>query len=136
LRAERYDLVIDFHSGPRSSIIAWLSGAARRIGYDVPGRGWMYTTRVARPRGIRARHAVANQWDLLNTLGIRTPDPVQSPAEKSADPRAVDAVNARLSALGVERDDEVIVLHVSAGNPFRRWPLEAFTSLVSMLVSH
>src|SRR5205814_7393930 len=75
LRAERYDLVIDFHSGPRSSLIAWLSGAPRRIGYDVPGRGWMYTRRVPRPKVIRARHAVANQWDLLNTLGIPTPEP-------------------------------------------------------------
>src|SRR4051812_6677285 len=34
VRAEHYDLVIDFHSGPRSSLIAWLSGAPRRIGYD------------------------------------------------------------------------------------------------------
>jgi len=134
LRARRYDLVIDFHSGPRSSLIARLSGAPGRIGYDVPGRGWMYTTRVARPRGIRARHAVANQWDLLNALGIAAPDPIHSPAEMPADVRAADAVSARLAALGVQRDDELVVLHVSAGNPFRRWPLEAFASLISMLV--
>jgi heptosyltransferase-2 len=134
LRAERYHLVIDFHSGPRSSLIAWLSGAPRRIGYDVPGRGWMYTTRVARPRGIRARHAVANQWDLLNTLGIPMPDPVHSPVEMSADAVAADDVSARLSALGVTQDDELIVIHVSAGNPFRRWPVDAFASLVSLLV--
>jgi ADP-heptose:LPS heptosyltransferase len=135
IRSEQYDLVIDFHSGPRSSLIAWLSGTPRRIGYDVPGRGWMYTTRVARPRAIRARHAVANQWDLLTTLDIPAPDPVLSPAEMPAAPRAADAVSARLSALGVARDDEVIVLHVSAGNPFRRWPGDAFASLIAMLVA-
>ena len=134
LRGERYDLVIDFHSGPRSSLIAWLSGAPARIGYDVPGRGWMYTTRVPRPKMIRARHAVANQWDLLNALGIATPEPTQSPTEMIADARAAGAVNERLSALGVGRDDKVIVIHVSAGNPFRRWPLDAFASLISMLV--
>lgn len=136
VRAEHYDLVIDFHSGPRSSLIAWLSGAPTRIGYDVPGRGWMYTTRVARPRGIRARHAVANQWDLLNALGIPTPDPAQSPAEMTLDPDAAEAVEGRLWALGVSRDDELVVLHVSAGNPFRRWPLESFASLIEMLVRH
>ena len=134
LRDERYDLVVDFHSGPRSSLIAWLSGAPRRIGYDVPGRGWMYTTRVPRPKAIRARHAVANQWDLLNTLGIATPEPMQSPTEMIADARAAATVNERLSALGVGRDDKLIVIHVSAGNPFRRWPLDAFASLISMLV--
>jgi ADP-heptose:LPS heptosyltransferase len=29
----------------------------------------------------------------------------------------------------------VIVVHVSAGNPFRRWPLDAFTTLVAELVA-
>ena len=134
LRADRYDLVIDFHSGPRSSLIAWLSGAPKRVGYDVPGRGWMYTTRVARPRGIRPRHAVQNQWDLLNAIGIATPDPSRSPAEMIVDTRAGDAIDERLAKAGVERDDELIVLHVSAGNPFRRWPLDAFSRLIAMLV--
>jgi ADP-heptose:LPS heptosyltransferase len=134
LRAERYDLVVDFHSGPRSSLISWLSGAPKRIGYDVPGRGWMYTTRVARPRGIRPRHAVLNQWDLLNALGIATPEPAQSPAEMPTEARAAAAVSERLTALGVGRGDELVVLHVSAGNPFRRWPPDAFASLVAMLV--
>ena len=134
VRGERYDMVIDFHSGPRSSLVTWLSGAPRRVGYDVPGRGWMYTTRVARPRGIRARHAVANQWDLLNAIGIATPPPAQSPTEMAADPRAAEAVEGRLWATGVGADDELVVLHVSAGNPFRRWPLESFASLIAMLL--
>ena len=134
VRVEHYDLVIDFHSGPRSSLIAWLSGAPTRIGYDVPGRGWMYTTRVARPRGIRARHAVANQWDLLNALGIPTPDSAQSPAEMTLDADAAEAIEGRLWAHGVGNDDELVVLHVSAGNPFRRWPLDSFASLIAMLV--
>jgi len=134
LRADRYDLVVDFHSGPRSSLIAWLSGATARIGYDVPGRGWMYTTRVARPRGIRPRHAVANQWDLIEALGIPAADPSRSPTEMPVDAGAAGAVDARLTALGVRSDDEIVVLHVSAGNPFRRWPLDAFALLVAMLV--
>lgn len=134
LRAAHYDLVIDFHSGPRSSVLAWLSNAPERIGYDVPGRGWMYTTRVPRPRAIRARHAVQNQWDLLNAIGIRTPDPAHSPAEMTLDASAAGAVAERLSALGVQDEDELIVLHISAGNPFRRWPPDSFASLVAMLL--
>ena len=134
LRAARYDLVIDFHSGPRSSLIAWLSRARQRIGYDVPGRGWMYTTRVARPREIRPRHAVENQWDLLSPLGIAPPDPSHSPTEMPVDTRAADAVADRLAAAGVRHGEELIVLHVSAGNPFRRWPLDSFASLIAMLI--
>jgi lipopolysaccharide heptosyltransferase II len=134
LRAGRYDTAIDFHGGPRSSLITWLSGAPVRVGYDVPLRGWMYTIRVPRPRYFRARHAVENQWDLLNALGIPTPDAGHAPVEMRANPRAGDAVAARLLGAGVRPGDPVIVVHVSAGNPFRRWPLDAFTKLVAALV--
>jgi lipopolysaccharide heptosyltransferase II len=134
LRAARYDLAIDFHSGPRSSLLAWLSGAPTRVGYDIPGRGWMYTTRVARPREIRARHAVENQFDLLNAIGMPTPDPTYSPTEMALDRDAAAAVDERLGSLGVGGDDELIVIHVSAGNPFRRWPPDAFASLITMLL--
>ena len=134
LRAARYDTAIDFHGGPRSSLVTWLSGASVRIGYDSPGRGWMYTIRVPRPRHFRPRHAVENQWDLLNALGIPTPDASHAPVEMRADPRAANAVAARLARAGVRAGDPVIVVHVSAGNPFRRWPLDAFTKLVATLV--
>ena len=75
LRRERYDLAIDFHGGPRSSLLTWLSGARTRIGYEVAGRSWMYTIRVPRPRTLRPRHSVVSQWDVLLPLGIAPPDP-------------------------------------------------------------
>jgi ADP-heptose:LPS heptosyltransferase len=39
-----------------------------------------------------------------------------------------------LAAAGVTDAAELIVMHVSAGNPFRRWPAEAFAALAAMLV--
>jgi ADP-heptose:LPS heptosyltransferase len=50
------------------------------------------------------------------------------------DPEASRSLDERLMAAGVGATDRIIVIHVSAGNPFRRWPLEAFTTLVTMLV--
>src|SRR5262249_20222236 len=122
------------HSGPRSSLIAWLSGAPTRVGYGVPGRSWMYTKRVARPQEIRARHAVENQWDLLNAIGIPTPDPAHSPTEMAVAHDAESAGGERLAAMGVRHGDELIVVHVSAGNPFRRWPPDSFAMLIAMLL--
>ncbi len=133
LRRRRYDLAIDFHGGPRSSLIAWLSGAPLRVGYEVAGRGWMYTTRVARPRELRARHSVENQWDLLAALGFAPPDRAGNPVEIAVDPEAAAAVATRLAAAGVADDNPVIVIHVSAGNPFRRWPIASFATLVREL---
>lgn len=136
LRAARYDLVIDFHGGPRSSVLAWTTRAAERIGYEIAGRGWMYTRRIARPRAPRARHSVQNQWDLLAALGIDPPDRRRDAAEMANDPVVASAVDRRLQAAGLRPDrDRPIVIHVSAGNPFRRWPLGSFVDLVTSLVA-
>jgi lipopolysaccharide heptosyltransferase II len=133
LRTRQFDLAIDFHGGPRASLLTWLSRARVRIGYQVAGRSWIYTRRVARPRELRARHSVVNQWDLLSTLDIPPPDPAGSPVEMAADDAAGVAVAERLARVGVAKDDPLIVIHVSAGNPFRRWPAAHFVELMTAL---
>jgi lipopolysaccharide heptosyltransferase II len=133
LRAQRFDLAIDFHGGPRASLLTWVSGARERIGYDVTGRAWMYTTRVPRPRELRARHSVENQWDLLRAIDIAPPDRASSAVEMTTDPAAAGTVADRLARAGITRDHTVIVIHVSAGNPFRRWPLDHFVALAKRL---
>lgn len=135
LRAERYDLAIDFHGGPRASLLTWLSGAPERLGYDVVGRGWMYTRRVARPRELRPRHSVENQFDLLAPLGVAAADRSAFPMEMPADASTAAAVSDRLARAGVGAGDPVIVLHVSAGNPFRRWPAPHFVELIASLAA-
>ena len=135
LRAARYDLAIDFHGGPRASLLTWLSGAPVRVGYEVLGRAWMYTTRVARPRELRPRHAVQNQWDLLAALGLPGPDANAWPVEMPADPAATAAMAERLTRAGVPSTDRLVVVHVSAGNLFRRWPQRSFATLAARLAS-
>ena len=93
------------------------------------------TTRVARPRELRPRHAVQNQWDLLTALGLPDPDATRGPVEMPADPAATTAMAERLARGGVSSTDRLVVVHVSAGNPFRRWPQPSFAALVARLVS-
>lgn len=135
LRRERYDLAIDFHGGPRSSMLTWLSGAPRRIGYEVVGRSWMYTTCVSRPRTLRPRHSVISQWDVLLPLGIAPPDRELDTPYMPDDAVASAAVARRLADAGVTTDHSVILVHVSAGNPFRRWPAASFVELACRLAS-
>ena len=135
LRAQRYDLAIDFHGGPRASLLTWLSGAPVRLGYEILGRGWMYTERVARPRELRKRHSVENQWDLLAPLGVAPPDRSAYPVEMPADAAVAAAIDARLRDAGVAHGDPLVVIHVSAGNPFRRWPASHFVELVAALAA-
>src|SRR5688500_6830193 len=116
-------------------MLTWLSGAPRRIGYEVAGRSWMYTTRVPRPRALRPRHSVVSQWDVLLPLGIDPPDQEVDATLMPEDPAAAAAVARRLAAAGIGTGTPVAVVHVSAGNPFRRWPSAAFVELVWRLAS-
>jgi lipopolysaccharide heptosyltransferase II len=135
LRAASFDAAIDFHGGPRASLLTWLSGAPVRVGYEVPGRAWMYTERVARPRELRARHSVVNQWDLLRPFGIDAPSPDLDPVEMAVDRVAAAQVADRLARAGAGANDRLAVVHVSAGNPFRRWPVASFAAVIAGLAS-
>lgn len=141
LRRARFDAVVDFHGGPRA---AWLTRATRapvRIGYRTPGRTVFaapYTCAVDRPRTLRPRHSVVNQWDLIRVLHPaldRPPDPAHDATEMVESPGAAARVAARLAALGFGSRDPLVVVHVSAGNPFRRWPAEAFAALAARLAA-
>jgi predicted lipopolysaccharide heptosyltransferase III len=134
LRRDGYDLVIDFHGGPRSAWLTRATGAPRRIGYAMPGRWWAYTDTVPWTRSlVPPRHSVENQWDLLIPLGIAAPKAGATPVEMRVDERVSRAVTERLRDADVPDEAPIIVMHVSAGNPFRRWPAEHFAEVAAQL---
>jgi len=138
LRRARFDLALDLHGGPRAAWLTWASGARERIGYDIHGRRWMYTRTAPRAAGLRARHSVENQWDLLESIPGwpgGAADPERDATEMPLDPAADTRMAARLAAAGVGEADEVIVLHVSAGNLFRRWPEPFFAETAAALAA-
>lgn len=138
LRAERFDTVLDLHGGPRSAWLTWASRAPVRLGYDVPGRSWMYTRVIPRPKDYRPRHAVENQWDLLAALDEALPraaSRTEFPVEMWPSTEDQQAVARQLAQWSVPPQAPVVVLHVSAGNPFRRWPEGNFAAVVARLVS-
>ena len=136
LRREHFDLVIDFHGGPRSGFLAWATGAPQRVGYALPGRGWCYTARLPWTRSlVPPRHSVLNQWALLEPLGIGAADRARDAVTMPVDPDAARGVADRIRAAGIGDGTRIIVLHVSAGNPFRRWPAASFAATAAALAS-
>ncbi|MCC7123215.1 MAG: glycosyltransferase family 9 protein [Acidobacteria bacterium] len=136
LRAERFDVAIDLHGGPRAAWLTWASRAPMRIGYALPGRSWAYTHRVPwTPSLVPARHSVLNQWDLLAPLSFPAADPVLDAVEMAVADDTRHRVDARLDEAGVTADRRLAVLHVSAGNPFRRWPADRFAQLAAGLAT-
>jgi heptosyltransferase-1 len=138
LRQGGYDVALDLHGGPRAAWLTLASGAPERIGYDIRGRRWMYTRIAPRARELRPRHSVENQWDLLAAIPGwpgGAPDPERDPVTMTLDEDADLRMAARLAAAGVGAEHEVVVLHVSAGNPFRRWPEAFFADTAAALAA-
>ncbi len=135
VRQGGFDVAIDLHGGPRAAWLTWASGAPMRIGYRIQGRAWMYTHVVQRAPDLGPRHSVLNQWDLLGPLGMPPADPSHDAIEIAPDQAALTAVEGRLRELGIGDEHELAVIHVSAGNPFRRWPIESFVELVVQLAA-
>ncbi len=136
LRATRYDIAIDFHGGPRAAWLVRATGARRRPGYDIPGRRVRYTTRGPwHPDLLPPRHSVLNQWDLLTPLGIAAPAPASDAVRMTPGAAAIGQASRRLADAGVAAGAPLVVVHVSASNPFRRWPRESFARVAATLAA-
>jgi ADP-heptose:LPS heptosyltransferase len=124
-----FDAVIDFHSGPKSAQLTWLTGAKLRIGFRTPNRNWAYHRLTPRNFGDTPTHSVYNQAKLLEHLGITVSveSLPQYPAITIRDTPISNPVEAAI------KKEKKVVIHVGAGNPFRDWGLENFSALISRL---
>lgn len=68
IRRQKYDLVIDLYCNPRTALIAFLSGAKYRFGFNFRGRKYAYNI-IARGRGGEV-HNVEFNLDALRKLKI------------------------------------------------------------------
>ena len=68
VRKEKYDLVFDFWSNPKTAQITFLSGAKYRVGYEKPGRKYAYNYRGK--NGTMGKHSAEDNLVLLKSLEI------------------------------------------------------------------
>ncbi|OGD25852.1 MAG: hypothetical protein A2Y56_08120 [Candidatus Aminicenantes bacterium RBG_13_63_10] len=129
IRAEKYDATLDFHGGPRASLLTLLSGSRLRVGYAVKYRRYFYNRRVPRAYGQGPVHSAANHLNLVKALGVnvREDPPLVLPG---ALPEEREHVDRLLKQAGPGRR---VILHISAGNKFRDWGVENSVRLVGLL---
>ncbi|HUV14112.1 MAG TPA: glycosyltransferase family 9 protein [Acidobacteriota bacterium] len=127
LRAQRFDLAIDFQGLVKSALLCRLSGARRIIGYQrkwlrEPLAAWFYNEPTQIEDG--QRHHVEYLLDLA--------DPPRFQAQVSADmPLAIPADASRYVAKHLDRLQvkDPILLNPGAGWETKRWPAERFAQL-------
>jgi len=68
IRKEKYDIIFDFWSNPKTAQITFFSGAKYRIGYEKRGRKYAYNYRGE--NGTMGKHAAEDNLVLLSALEI------------------------------------------------------------------
>lgn len=123
LRENRYTCAIDFQGLYKSSLLAGLSGAGRRIGFDrawarEAGAAMFYTERVI-PIG---RHVAELNYSLAEQVGASRPRAPEYPLRVPAGGAA--SIRARLHELGIGGEYMV----VGPGGSWRAkcWPAERY----------
>jgi len=131
LRRECFDLALDPQGLTKSGIVAWLSGAARRIGFARPAareiNPWLQTELVA----SRNAHRVQRYLELLGPLGIKRPSVRFGLSVPSAPEEKASALANRL-----ELQRGFVVLNPGAGWDSKRWPIERYADVARHLSSH
>lgn len=69
IRKEKYDLIIDLWSNPRSAQITFLSGVKYRLGYGYRGRKYAYNLLGTSEKG--EHHSAEHNLELLKPLGVK-----------------------------------------------------------------
>ncbi|MBI3793924.1 MAG: glycosyltransferase family 9 protein [Nitrospinae bacterium] len=135
IRAEKYDMVVDLHCGPRSAMLAWLSGARYRLGYPFRFRNRLFYNIHSPFDDGKTRpndsHSVNNMVKILSPL-----DPAE-PVEKNLFLTCRDEdrkfASDFLARNGVLPGETVMVIHPGASPDIRRLPVEKMGEVLRWL---
>ncbi len=134
LRRQKFDWAIDFEHWPRLSVlVAYGSGASRRIGFRATGqhRHYLFTDVVEHLPG---RHEVVNFLEIARQLGCSLKG---TDLEVWLGAKDWEWASTFLNEAGVDRERPIVAIHPEAGRrgePRRRWPHERFVLVADALV--
>jgi lipopolysaccharide heptosyltransferase II len=126
LKARRFDMTVDSRMDIRSNLLAAMSGARYRIGYDIGGGGWLLTH--ALPSDRDNSHKIDDWLALLDLL------PGSAPTERSRPTLVVTEeerkrARRKLAESGANASP-LIAYHPGGSHPGKRWPRAQFEELI------
>ncbi len=133
IRKQKYDVVIDFHGGPRAFLFTLLSGADLKIGYRIKYKHFFYDIKLPRKPEQGFIHSVENHTNMVKELGIssHTIPAIQLP-EAHADEK--QKISRFLKKNKLDKAS-VLTLHIGAGNRFRDWGLKNLHKFIHLLIT-
>src|SRR5262245_30074110 len=131
LRQERMDVSLDPQGLTKSGLVAWLSGARRRIGFARPAarelNPWLQSEWVM----SRAAQRVDRYLELLRPLGMERPGVRVGISIPPAAERVAEEMAGRAELQG-----GYAAINPGAGWDSKRWPVERFAEVARHLGLH
>jgi heptosyltransferase-2 len=126
LRTRRFDKVYVLKRSFSSALMAWLTGAKERVGFNTEGRSFLLTKRVPFHPD---RHEVVNFLDVLRADGVPVTD---DHLELWVSPAEQDAAAAFLAGCGAA-NKPLLAIHPFGSLFHKTWPMERFAETAARL---
>jgi heptosyltransferase-3 len=129
IRSAGYDLAVNLTEGDRGAVVAWWSGASRRIGWDPKGggfrgKGFIFDQVVgSRP----SDHMIDRNLSVLDALGMERGS---RETELYFSEQDADRVERLLADAGVLPGEPIVHVHPAARWLFKCWPAEKVAGVV------
>jgi heptosyltransferase-3 len=136
IRQVGYDVVVDFHSNPRTAQVVALSGARFRIGWRGRGpRNLAYTHLMPKER-IAGSYSAWRKVDMLQLLRIDTEPDGETDLELDVAVGPSDRAWAAetWTRLGVDGERPVVAISAVSREAFKNWGADRWASLADSLI--
>jgi lipopolysaccharide heptosyltransferase II len=131
LKKYQFDLAVLFPNSFRSAMMAWLSGAKTRIGYQTEGRGIFLTHPLAVQKDSKSIHGMDYYSRIVSCLGIND---VEKKFEPIISEEEVAQQEALLAQQGIYPGDFKVAIQPGASKQEKRWHPERFGILCQKLI--
>ena len=129
VRKRKFDAVIDAFGNPRSALLAFLSGAKYRVGWEHRGRKYAYT-HLVKGNGRKAVDAIDVYNEAAGVFGIKNPGKETVLRLSGSEKRYAKEY---FHGHGIGAGETVIGLHPGASWPAKIWPAEKFARLADKI---
>ncbi|HEX7230543.1 MAG TPA: lipopolysaccharide heptosyltransferase II [Candidatus Binatia bacterium] len=129
LKAQNFTVALTPHKSLRSAVMLYWADIPCRVGFR-QSKGWfLFNRRVDRDA---IRHDVERNLSILSAFGLRVED-CRREIDLPVSAILQEAVDRKLSALGVAQGDLVVGVCPGSVWPTKRWSITGFAELIRML---
>ena len=126
IKEEGFSLVVSPHKSFRTSLLAFISGASRRIGFDTASLSFLYADKIQYEKQL---HEVDRYLQLMETLGGK----IEAKPEVFITSNGQKRADSLLSSFGIKSKDMVIGLLIGSEWQTKRWHPEGYADLIDYL---